>query len=126
MCGDGQSGRSRNGRNGWRVGAAMNDSSNSDGPGEVSLAPALARLNKALDRLEEAVNSRLERESQLTDAEAEVQRMGADRTRLAESLDSAEARAVRLENANREVSRRLVDAMEAIRAVLDRQAPVES
>ena len=43
------------------------------------------------------------REAELLDAEAEVQRMGADRSRLAESLDSAEARAKRLEETNREV-----------------------
>jgi len=46
--------------------------------------------------------------------------MGADRARLAESLDNAEARAQQLESANREVSRRLVDAMESIRSVLER------
>ena len=53
-------------------------------------------------------------------AEAEVQRMNADRSRLAQELDNSEARAERLEEANKEVSRRLVTAMETIRAVLDR------
>ena len=77
-------------------------------------------------RLETAVEARLERESALGDAEAEVQRMSADRIRLAESLDNAEARSVRLENTNREVSRRLVDAMEAIRSVLDRHGQDEA
>lgn len=86
------------------------------------LAAALDRLDKALASLDRAVEVRLEREQGLAGAEAEVQRMGADRARLADSLDSAEARAQRLENANREVSRRLVDAMESIRAVLDRHA----
>ncbi len=57
----------------------------------------------------------------LLDAEAEVQRMGADRARLADSLDGAKAKSQRLESANREVSRRLVDAMESIRAVLIKQ-----
>jgi hypothetical protein len=45
--------------------------------------------------------------------------MGADRSRLAEALDASAARAQRLEATNKEVSRRLVDAMEAIRTVLD-------
>ena len=36
------------------------------------------------------------------------------------AADASEARAERLENANKEVSRRLVTAMETIRAVLDR------
>lgn len=84
------------------------------------LLPSLEKLGTALSSLEKAVDERLEREAALKGAEAEVQRMGADRARLAESLDSAEARAQRLESANREVSRRLVDAMESIRAVLDR------
>ena len=46
--------------------------------------------------------------------------MNADRAKLATELDSSEARAERLEEANKEVSRRLVTAMETIRAVLDR------
>ena len=85
------------------------------------ISTSLERLDKAVNLLESAVNARLEREASLVEAESEVQRMGADRTRLAESLDGAEAKAQRLENANREVSRRLVDAMETIRADLDRQ-----
>lgn len=105
---------------------ATSGSSVTDSKGGGGLAGSLARLNAALDRLEASVDIRLERETHLADAEAEVQRIGADRTRLAESLDGAEARAMRLEKANREVSRRLVDAMEAIRAVLDRPATLES
>jgi len=84
------------------------------------LMPSLEKLASAVSALEEAVDVRLDREAALTGAEAEVQRMGADRARLAESLDNAEARAQQLESANREVSRRLVDAMESIRSVLDR------
>ena len=49
-----------------------------------------------------------------------MQRLGTDRSRLAQSLDAAEARAARLEEANREVSRRLVAAMELIREILAR------
>mgnify|MGYP006198435425 CR=1 FL=1 len=37
----------------------------------------------------------------------EVQMLTADRARLAESLDQAQARAAKLENVNRDVSRRL-------------------
>ncbi len=50
-----------------------------------------------------------------------MHRLGTDRSRLAQSLDAAEARSARLEEANREVSRRLVAAMETIREVLARQ-----
>lgn len=85
------------------------------------ISSALSKLDLAIDALDKAVDSRVLREEGLLEAESEVQRMGADRTRLAESLDGAEARAQILENANREVSKRLVDAMENIRAVLDKQ-----
>ena len=86
-----------------------------------TISTSLEKLDKAVSALEAAVDARMEREAGLVQAEAEVQRMGADRARLAESLDGAVAKSQRLENANREVSRRLVDAMESIRAVLDRQ-----
>ena len=79
----------------------------------------MQRLGTALDRLEGAVEARLEEQSALGETEAEIQRMGADRTRLAVALDASEARGRQLENTNREVSNRLVNAMEAIRQVLD-------
>ncbi|MEM7290229.1 MAG: DUF4164 domain-containing protein [Pseudomonadota bacterium] len=85
------------------------------------LAPAMDRLSKAVTSLEKAVEIRMDRESVLSDAEAEVQRMGADRTRLADALDNAEERAQQLEHVNKEVSRRLVDSMEAIKNVIERQ-----
>jgi hypothetical protein len=90
-------------------------------PAVEDLPSALAALDSAIDLLAAAIDGRMEYEAGLADAEAEVQRMGADRTRLAEALDGAEARSKRLENTNREVSHRLVGAMEAIRIVLDRQ-----
>ncbi|MCB1449179.1 MAG: DUF4164 domain-containing protein [Nitratireductor sp.] len=107
------------------VSSGTTSTQNEKGNGSGELAAALTRLNKSLAALESAVDARLDREVVLGDAEAEVQRIGADRARLAESLDNSEARAKRLENTNREVSRRLVDAMEAIRSVLDRRANAE-
>ncbi len=88
--------------------------------GETTLKEVIARLGKAIEALESAVAERLEYERDYSEAEAEVQRMNADRSRLAQELDNSEARAERLEDANKEVSRRLVTAMETIRAVLDR------
>jgi chromosome segregation ATPase len=87
---------------------------------DATLQEAVDRLARALGTLEDAVSSRIEREGDYHEAEAEVQRMNADRARLAGELDNSEARAERLEEANKEVSRRLVTAMETIRAVLDR------
>lgn len=87
---------------------------------DATLREVLDRLSRAIEALEAAVDARLEEESDFSEAEAEVQRMGADRARLAQEIDKAEARAERLAEVNREVSRRLVTAMESIRAVLDR------
>ena len=88
--------------------------------GETTLREAIARLSKAIEALETSVAGRLQQEQDYSEAEAEVQRLNADRSRLAQELDNSEAKAERLEEANKEVSRRLVTAMETIRAVLDR------
>ena len=88
--------------------------------GEATLKEVIGRLSRAIETLEQAVGLRLESEQDYSEAEAEVQRMNADRAKLASELDNSEARGERLEEANKEVSRRLVTAMETIRAVLDR------
>lgn len=87
---------------------------------DTTLREALERLSRGIERLEASVESRLEKENDYAEADAEIQRMNADRSRLAQEIDKAEARAERLAEVNREVSRRLVTAMETIRAVLDR------
>jgi hypothetical protein len=87
----------------------------------IATDAALARLERALDAIERAVEARIEEDARRADLELELHRLGGDRSRLAQSLDSAVARAARLEEANREVSRRLVGAMETIRGVLARQ-----
>ncbi len=88
--------------------------------GEATLKEVIGRLGRAIEALETAVAGRAEHDQNYLEAEAEVQRMNADRARLAQELDNSESRAERLEEANKEVSRRLVTAMETIRAVLDR------
>ncbi|EAU43000.1 hypothetical protein FP2506_09161 [Fulvimarina pelagi HTCC2506] len=82
-----------------------------------------ARLQAAVNALSTAIETRVARESVLVDTEAVMQRMTADRGRLARELDNALARAERLERVNREVSHRLVDAMERVRDVI---SPSES
>jgi hypothetical protein len=77
-------------------------------------------LQSAIDLLEGAIERRLENAREVTGLEGELHRLGTDRSRLAQSLDASEARSARLEEANREVSRRLVQAMESIREVLER------
>ncbi len=88
--------------------------------GSSTINEALQRLSNAYNRLEEVIDRRLETADQMTSMEGELHRLGTDRSRLAQSLDAAEARSARLEEANREVSRRLVAAMELIREVLTR------
>ncbi|NKB50905.1 MAG: DUF4164 family protein [Rhizobiaceae bacterium] len=91
----------------------------SDGETGGGLGTALARLNKALDSLDNAVDASLESTHTSGSSGEEVQRMAEDRAKLAQELDSSEDRAKRLEATNREVSRRLVAAMETVRGVLD-------
>ena len=81
---------------------------------------ALADLRTAISGLENAIDVRFERERDQSEVEGEVRRVHTDRSRLAQELDQSEFRANRLEEVNREVSRRLVTAMETIRVVLDR------
>jgi chromosome segregation ATPase len=89
-------------------------------PVEKTLNAALSELRNAVNGLENAIDMRVERQREAADVENEVRRVHADRARLAQELDQSEFRANRLEEVNREVSRRLVTAMETIRAVLDR------
>lgn len=87
---------------------------------DKTLNAAISELSAAVNSLENALDARLERQREAADVEGEVRRVHADRARLAQELDQSEFRANRLEEVNREVSRRLVTAMETIRAVLDR------
>lgn len=86
----------------------------------LSIEEALRRLRAALGLLESAVDRRLENAQSVSGLESELHRLGTDRSRLAQSLDAAEARAAQLEAANSEASRGLVQAMESIRDVLAR------
>ncbi|KAB2872798.1 MAG: DUF4164 domain-containing protein [Bauldia sp.] len=92
--------------------------------GTSSLGDAFRRLESALNLIESAVDRRLESERRVAGVESELHRLGTDRSRLAQSLDAAEAHSAQLEDANREVSRRLVAAMESIRDVLERNGGV--
>ncbi|QDG75728.1 DUF4164 family protein [Labrenzia sp. PHM005] len=86
---------------------------------KTSLADAVKRLENALGQLETAVQRRLDSDRSLNSLQDDLQRMGEDRSQLAATLDESEAKASRLEEANKDVSRRLVTAMETIRSVLD-------
>lgn len=90
-------------------------------PQDTSLLDqAINRLENALKTLENAVVNDNNDSYNTSELEEEIQRMNADRSRLAQALDTSESRAERLEQANKEVSRRLITAMETIRTVVDR------
>jgi hypothetical protein len=79
---------------------------------------AFRRLEAALQGLELAVEERLSLSVGVDGLAEEVQMLTSDRARLAETLDQAEARAAKLETINRDVSRRLDQAIETVQAVL--------
>ncbi len=72
-------------------------------------------MEAALAGLERALEGRLQPGPSAAELSAEVEMLTADRARLAESLDQSQARNARLENVNREASRRIAAAVEAIR-----------
>lgn len=81
---------------------------------------ALRRVDAAMHGLENTIEGRREDMQARSGLEEELHRLGLDRSQLAQSLDAAESRSARLEEANREVSRRLVAAMETLRHLLAR------
>ena len=85
------------------------------------LAAALKRLNSAIDTLNKAVDQNAGASSSEYNSDEQVQRMSQDRSRLAKELDEAHARANALKEANSEVSKRLVGAMEMVRNAMEQQ-----
>ena len=93
----------------------------SDKLNEDGLKGAIHQLAQALDGLESAVDRHIDNRDQISSLDDEMSDVILDRSRLAQSLDRAEARSGRLEEANKEVSRRLVNAMETIRSIIEVQ-----
>ena len=87
----------------------------------LSVDAALQRLNMALAQLEEAADHRAELDRTIGGHRIEVQALSEDRNRLALELDASYARFAAMETANRDVSRRLDQAMDSIRYVLEPQ-----
>jgi hypothetical protein len=79
---------------------------------------AVEKLDLAIDRLEATIGRQAGAQVDKASLETEIQALGADRARLADLLDKSEAKATRLETINRDVSHKLVEAMETIRSVL--------
>jgi Domain of unknown function (DUF4164) len=80
---------------------------------------AVKRLALALDALDAAVERRHQADRGEASLVAQVQALGIDRTRLANTLDSETARSRKLEATNREIAERLDAAIASIQSVLD-------
>jgi predicted nucleic acid-binding Zn-ribbon protein len=89
----------------------------------TNVEQALQALENAIGKLEAAIERRVDRETGSNDMQAEIQTLSADRAQLADRLDKATARIESHETVYREVSTRLVTAMETVSAVL--QAEME-
>lgn len=87
---------------------------------QEGLQAADARFNRAIERLETSLrdlNGRIQRRQRM---EVDTQRLVHERARLATELDKTAAKAKRLDDSAHEVSRRLVEAMETVRSVLQK------
>ncbi|HSG94017.1 MAG TPA: DUF4164 domain-containing protein [Afifellaceae bacterium] len=84
----------------------------------IAVNQAAEKLSLAIDRLEAAIGRQSGNRADKDSLETEIQVLGADRARLADLLDKSEAKAARLDTINRDVSHKLVEAMETIRSVL--------
>ena len=87
-----------------------------------SIEAASRRLALALDALEAAVERRREAARTEDSLATQIHALGDDRARLAGDLDQAVARARALESANRDVAKRIEQAIETIRGVLASEA----
>lgn len=79
---------------------------------------ASRRLTQALDALDAAVERRLDAASTEAKLSDQLHALGNDRARLTSELDVQIARSKQLENANREIARRLDAAIDNIRSVI--------
>ncbi len=80
---------------------------------------AVKRLALALDALDAAVERRREADRSEDNLASQLHSLGVDRTRLAAALDGEAARSRQLEDANREIARRLDTAIASIQSVLN-------
>jgi hypothetical protein len=80
---------------------------------------AIHRLTQALDALQAAVIRKREADTGGDSVAMQLHALGTDRARLAGELDTAAARARKLEDTNREVARRIDIAMGTIQKLLD-------
>src|SRR5947209_12538382 len=88
-------------------------------PSLADVDAATRRLMSALEALEAAVERRREADRDEDELATRIQALGADRSRLADELDSSLVKTRKLERANREIAERLDAAIGTIRSVLE-------
>ena len=99
----------------------MNDRPNHPGfvePPAADIDVATRRLMSALDALESAVERRREADRDEDELATRIQALGADRSRLADELDTSLVKSRKLERTNREIAEKLNSAIGTIRDVL--------
>ena len=97
----------------------MNDRpANHPEPPFADIDAATRRLMTALDALESAVERRREADRDEDELATRIQALGADRSRLADELDTSLVKSRKLERTNREIAEKLDAAIGTIRDVL--------
>src|SRR6201987_1409113 len=107
----------------------MNDRPNHPGfvePPAADIDAATRRLMSALDALESAVERRREADRDEDELATRIQALGADRSRLADELDTSLVKSRKLERTNREIAEKLAHAIGTIRLVLNGEGKAEN
>jgi len=86
---------------------------------QSAIDTAVKRLAMALDALDAAVDRRAHADRTEEALLGQVQALGLDRSRLADTLDGEAARSRKLESTNREIALRLDGAIASIQSVLE-------
>ena len=95
-------------------------------PPFADIETATRRLMSALDALESAVERRREADRDEDELATRIQALGADRSRLADELDTSLVKSRKLERVNREIAEKRDAAIGTIREVLKAEASVEN
>ncbi len=95
-------------------------------PPFADIDAATRRLMSALDALESAVERRREADRDEDELATRIQALGADRSRLADELDTSLVKSRKLERVNREIADKLDSAIGTIREVLKAEMSAEN
>ena len=86
--------------------------------GDAELEEATSRLLGAIERIEETVAGQLDSAKSVDELKAQVELLIAEREQLFASLETERRRADRLESASDEVSARLGNVIDSVRAIM--------